>query len=800
MKETDELARENAVLLDRLFRLNEATLRINESLDFDTVLQGVLDNARELTEARYGVLALLDDTGQVQNFLSSGFTPQESQELWHLPDGIRFFEHLSRFPEPLRLPDLLGYMMSVGLPEFLPPIPVSSPLSFLMAPVFHQGERVSNIYLAEKEGGREFTLEDEETLAMFASQAAMVIANARRHREEQRIRAGLEALINTSPVGVVVIDARTGGFVSLNREARRIGEILTGPGFSSEDILKAATVRRADGREYALAEFPLVEALRFGETVRAEEISIRVRDSKSVSLLMNATPIPSEEGGIESFVVTLQDMTTVEEMARSRAEFLGMVSHELRTPLAAIRGSATTVLDDTSALDPAEMRQFFRIIVEQADRMRSLINDLMDVVRIETGTLPVAPASVEVADLVDEARSIFQNGGARNSFSFDLPPRLPRVLADRLRIVQVLGNLLANASRYSPEGSVITVRAVLQDFHVAVSVTDQGRGVSAERLTHLFRRFSNGDGDERPSGTGNTGLGLAICKGIVEAHGGRIWAESGGPGLGSQFTFTLPVADETDTGLGAPPGRSTSPRFASQVSARVLVVDDDPQTLRHVRDTLTRAGYEPIVTSDPSEVHPLMESERPDLVLLDLMLPGISGIDLMEGILERSGVPVIFLSAYGQEEVVARAFDMGAADYVVKPFSPTELSARIRAALRRQTRLEPVEPYVLGDLVVDYAGRRATLAGCRVGLTPTEYRLLAKLSLNSGKVLTQAQLLQRVWGSDPVSEVRHLRTVVKNLRHKLGDDAGSPRYIFTEPRVGYRMPAGGSLGREGMTP
>ncbi len=99
----------------------------------------------------------------------------------------------------------------------------------------------------------------------------------------------------------------------------------------------------------------------------------------------------------------------------------------------------------------------------------------------------------------------------------------------------------------------------------------------------------------------------------------------------------------------------------------------------------------------------------------------------------------------------------------------------------------------MGGLVVDYAGRSATLAGCPLGLPPTEYRLLAELSLNSGKVLTQAQLLKRVWGSDPGSEVRHLRTAVKNLRHKLGDHAGSPRYIFTEPRVGYRMPAGGSL-------
>ena len=127
-------------------------------------------------------------------------------------------------------------------------------------------------------------------------------------------------------------------------------------------------------------------------------------------------------------------------------------------------------------------------------------------------------------------------------------------------------------------------------------------------------------------------------------------------------------------------------------------MDDDPQTLRHVRDSLSKSGYEPIVSGDPEEALRLIEEERPDLVLLDLMLPGTDGIEMMKEILERSEVPIIFLSAYGQEEIVAKAFDMGAADYVVKPFSPTELAARIRAALRKHTASGLSESYVLGDL------------------------------------------------------------------------------------------------------
>ena len=162
-------------------------------------------------------------------------------------------------------------------------------------------------------------------------------------------------------------------------------------------------------------------------------------------------------------------------------------------------------------------------------------------------------------------------------------------------------------------------------------------------------------------------------------------------------------------------------------------------------------------------------------------------------------VPVIFLSAYGREDVVARAFEMGAVDYVVKPFSPTELSARIRAALRRRAPADPTEPYVLGDLTIDYAQRQVMLAGRRLQLTPTEYGMLAELSANAGQVLTHEHLLERVWGERAGENLRPMRTMLSKLRRKLGDDASNPTYIFTEPRVGFRMPKGGPPGAEEMS-
>ena len=800
MDQPGELKREIAELRDRLSRLSQASLRINESLEFDTVLQGVLDSARSLTKARYGVMTLLDDGGRVQDFLSSGMTAEEDGQLWDIPGGMRIFEHLGSISEPLRIPDLPGHLRSLGLPEFDPPVAVGPVVSFLAMPVLHRGERVGNIYVAEKEAEREFTSEDEETLVLFASQAALVIANARRYRDERRARTDLETLVNTSPVGVAVFDARTGAPVSFNREARRIVYGLRDPDQSPEQLLEVLTCVRADGREIALDQLPLALALSAGETVRAEEIVMRVPDGRSVTALLNATPIRSDDGELESFVVTLQDMTPLEELERLRAEFLGMVSHELRTPLAAVKGSVTTLLEAASDLDLAEMTQFFRIIRDQSDNMRELIGDLLDVARIETGTLPVAPEPSDVSLLVDEARSRFLNGGGRNGLRIDLGPDLPPVMADRRRIVQVLGNLLSNAAGYSPEGSPVEVSVVREGVHVAVSVADEGRGIPADLLPRLFRKFSRAGGGDRGSGISGSGLGLAICKGIVEAHGGRIWAESDGLGLGARFTFTIPAADGGGIGGPAIPAAAIrGSRRTARGKVRVLAVDDDPQALRYVRDALTKAGYAPIVTGDPGEVPRLMEEEKPHLVLLDLMLPGSDGIELMQDILKTADVPVIFVSVYGQDDIVARAFDMGAIDYVVKPFSPTELAARIRAALRRRVapyQAEPSEPYAGGDLGIDYAGRRVTLAGHPVQLTATEYALLYELSVHAGRVLTHDVLLQRVWGPERTGEPWLVREVVQRLRRKLGDDANNPTYIFTEPRVGYRMGKPAAQGQE----
>ena len=478
--------REQDALRKRISTLSAAILRINASLDLDTVLAEVVGSARGLTGARCGVIATVDEAGAPRDFVFSGVTPEEEREFLAWPDGARLFEHLRGLPGPLRLADLSGYVRSLGMT----PARIFS-RTFQATPMSHRGTGVGHFFLAEKADGGEFTDDDEEVLVLFASQAAAAVANARAHRNERRARADLEALVETSPVGVAVFDAESGRPVSFNREVRRIVESLRMPDRPPEQLLEVISCRRADGREVSLSEFPLAGQLGSGETVRAEEMVLSVPDGRSVRTLVNATPIRSAGGAVESVVVTLQDLAPLDEIERMRTEFLSLVSHELREPLAAIKGSAVTLLEEGADLEPAELREFHRIIVEQAGHMRGLISDLLDAGRIESGTLSVAPEPSEVAALVERARSTFLGGGGRHAVHVDLPADLPPMMA----------------------------------------------------------------------------------------HGGRIRAASAGAGRGTTVTFTIPAAGEP---AGPAAGSAAHPTAAPEPGGppRILVVDDDPRTLR----------------------------------------------------------------------------------------------------------------------------------------------------------------------------------------------------------------------------
>ena len=768
MTEIEALRGQVAVLRERIMKLSEASLRVGSSLEPGTVLREIAHSARALTGARYAAIATIDETGNPVKFVTSGFTEEEHRALTEWPDGPRLFEHLRDLEGPLRIDDVPDFVHSLGIPADLLPRG-----AFQGTPMRHQGEHVGNFYLAGKANDAAFTEEDEETLVLFASQAAAAIAITRTYCAEQQARAGLEALVETSPTGIVVIDGATGRVASLNREARRIAERLCPPGRPVEDLHEMLTCRFPNGYEFPLGKLPLEQVLHGGLTVRAEEIELSVPDGPSVKTLINAIPNEDGDSGHDSVVVTLQDLAPLNEMERMQTGFAAMVSHELRTPLTSIKGSTAALLGN-QPFGMAERREFVRIIDEQADQMTRMISSLLDAGSIESGTLSVSPEPAELVLLIDRARNTFTSSGGRHPLRINVPPDLPLAMADRDRVVQVIVNLLVNAAQHSPESEPITIAAKYDNRLVEISVSDQGSGITPSRLPHLFSKGNI-------SSHGGSGLGLAICKGLVEAHGGRIRAESSGAGQGSRLSFTLPAAGKAVVRAlcaDSLPDTETEPE-------RILVVDNDPQSLRLMREALNNAGYAALITGEAQELGALIRKEKPALVVLDVVLRDTNGIELLRTLPELAQLPVIMISGYGSDTALARALEAGAADYIVKPFSPAELVARIGAVLRRHADPESFE---LNGLAIDYNRRRIAIDGEPVDLTPTEFNLLRTLSLNAGRVMSYDTLRLNIWGRRNKSGTEVVRAFVKQLRAKLGEDAAKPVWIFNQRGVGYRMP------------
>lgn len=221
----------------------------------------------------------------------------------------------------------------------------------------------------------------------------------------------------------------------------------------------------------------------------------------------------------------------------------------------------------------------------------------------------------------------------------------------------------------------------------------------------------------------------------------------------------------------------------------VLVVDDDIHILRLMQRILGAEGYRVLTAGDGKAALNVFEDETPDVVLLDVMMPGMDGYTVCQRIREFSPVPIIMVTAMTNPREKVEGLDAGADDYVTKPFSPRELVARVRAVLRRaglwEKSSEPLSRF--GDMEIDFARHRVTLGAQEVNLTATEYTLLSYLARNAGRVLTLDQILEKVWGEDYVGESHLLQVNITRLRKKLGDDAKTPRYIFTRPGIGYTM-------------
>ena len=483
------------------------------------------------------------------------------------------------------------------------------------------------------------------------------------------------------------------------------------------------------------------------------------------------------------------------EMTSQRTEFPDFVAHQFRTSIVAIKGSAATVLGSPYPMDHRETRQFLQIIDEHADHMRHLIGNLSDQRDMETGTLSVHPEPADLGALVEQARVAFLRRGGANTVLVRSGPALPMAKLDRERIFRALGILLTHVSESSPPSSVIRVSlsGTKADAMVTVEISAQyGGGWNPEGEPGLCSQ--TWAAARPPVGEAGETLvrGPAICRAIVEAHGGHLSAHDAGPGPGPRFTLTVPAGGQREKSAKTGPRHgAASLQGSRRGQARVLAIDPDPVSLTNIRGMLLEAGFTTVATGNPDAIEHLVVTERPHIFLVDLTQTGPGGLEIIQRIGRISDAPVMFILDPNTGPDMDWVFDLGAADCILKPFTRQELAARIRAAVR--TRRDPVqpdspEPFVLGELTVDYAERTVSLSGAQVQLTPTEYLVICELSKAAGRTLTHEQLLRAVWGSLYQGDVRVVRTYIKALRQRLGDDFKQPRYIFTEIGVGYRMP------------
>lgn len=473
------------------------------------------------------------------------------------------------------------------------------------------------------------------------------------------LRELLELLIEVSGADAAVLRLREGDHVRARTAIGLEGEVLAGFSHiasdpSAEDALSRVpeddAVCRSDSmRELGLAHVHRLALIDDGNLLgivylaSRDECALPDQVQRLLSVLAERVPsLLRHHLGLES----------LRQAVRSRDDVLSVVAHDLQNPINVISIAASMLLQ--RAPDSAARRPLERIIrgAQRADRM---IRDLLEINAIETGRFSIQRGRMEPADLILAAMESQQSLAADASviIATDLSPELPLVEADEERLLEVLENLIGNAVKFTGPGGSVTIGATQKGDAILVSVRDTGAGIAPDQLPHIFDRFWQAKKAHRRG----TGLGLTICRAIVEAHGGQIWAEST-LGAGTAMYFTIPAT-------------SAQPSAPQLEVAKILIVDDRPENILALTAILDRPDYSLVTATSGEEALRVALRERFSVALIDVAMPGMNGLEVAVHLkeLERSrDIPIIFITAFGDDpEQIHRAYAAGGADYLVKP-------------------------------------------------------------------------------------------------------------------------------------
>jgi len=479
------------------------------------------------------------------------------------------------------------------------------------------------------------------------------------------------ALMVESSNDAIIGSALDGTITSWNRGAERLY------GYEAGEMVGESILRIFPSQvDHELDQ--VMELLRRGENVDPYE-SVRVRkDGSFIEVIVSVSAVHDEHGNIIGASAIAHDITDrkryereLREADRRKDEFLATLAHELRNPLAPIR-NAVQILKD--APHDADMSFGRDVIDRQVHHMTRLLEDLLDVSRISHNKLDLRKERIILGDVIlsaiETSRPAIDAGG--HEFTLDIPPEPVYVDADPVRLAQVFSNLLNNAARYTERGGHIRLDAVRNGREVKVSVKDDGIGITPKMLPHVFDMFSQGQ--RLPDGSqSGLGIGLSLVRGLVELHGGRIEAKSGGPGRGSEFIVRLPIPERTDAPRAGVPVEGTPPKF---IKRRLLIVDDLQDSADTLALMLRMMGHDVETAYDGEAGVAAAARMRPDIALLDIGMPKLNGYEAARRIRRQPWGKDMFLVAltgWGQENDRNRTQEAGFDYHIVKPADPTEL-------------------------------------------------------------------------------------------------------------------------------
>ena len=456
------------------------------------------------------------------------------------------------------------------------------------------------------------------------------------------------------------------------------------------------------------------------------------------------------------------------EKERMRGNLLRAISHDLRTPLTSIYGSSSTLISKYDALPKEQQLKLLGEIQEDSEWLIRMVENLLSVTRIDGAKVEVVKTPTVLDELIDSVLMKFSKKHPNQKVITQIPEEFVDIPMDSLLIEQVLLNLLENAVFHAKGMTELTLSVSLVGDKAVFEVADNGCGIPDDALQKIF-------------------------SGSYEKSA-AIW--------GSDYLYALPSPKRTAVTLPQKTERAAvrysalrwkeGVRTMGNNKYKILIVEDEANIRSFIKANLETSDYQVLCAETCALGIMMYTSHRPDLIVLDLGLPDRDGLDLIQKVRESDTVPIIVLSARSNERDKVEALDLGANDYITKPFGTEELLARIRAVLRSHRHSEenestPGGKFHLQDLLIDYDTRQVFVGKEEIDLTQTEYNIMAFLSVHAGKVLTYAAIIRAVWGYSDYGSVKKLQVNMKNIRKKMGVTPGEKRYIINELGVGYRM-------------